>query len=74
MKSKLILIGTVTALLVSGASLGLAQTAPTTGGVFDLYRLPNGGPAYKFTAQPNIQAATTKHHKEGANGAYRGVQ
>ena len=67
MKSKLILIGTVTALLVSGASLGLAQTAPTTGGVFDLYR-------YKFTAQPNIQAATTKHHKEGANGAYRGVQ
>jgi hypothetical protein len=30
-KSKLMLIGTVTALLVSGASLGLAQTAPTTG-------------------------------------------
>jgi hypothetical protein len=29
-KSKLMLIGTVTALLVSGASLGLAQTAPTT--------------------------------------------
>jgi hypothetical protein len=40
MKAKLILIGTVTALLVSGVSLGLAQTAPTTGGVFDLYRLP----------------------------------
>jgi hypothetical protein len=60
-KSKLLLIGTVTALLVSGASLGLAQTAPTTGGAFDLYRLPNGGPAYK--PQPNIRAATAKHHK-----------
>jgi hypothetical protein len=59
-KSKLMLIGTVTALLVSGASLGLAQTAPTTGGVFDLYRLPDGAPAYK--PLPNIQAATTKHH------------
>ena len=31
-KSKLMLIGTVTALLVSGTSLGLAQTALTTGG------------------------------------------
>jgi hypothetical protein len=60
-KSKLLLIGTVTALLVSGASLGSAQTAPTTGGAFDLYRLPNGGPAYK--AQPNIRAATAKHYK-----------
>ena len=59
-KSKLMLIGAVTALLVSGASLALAQTAPTTGGAFDLYRLPNGGPAYK--AQPNFQATTTKHH------------
>ena len=60
-KSKLMLIGTVTALLVSGASVGFAQTAPTTGGVFDLYRLPNGGPAYK--PQPNNQAPATKHHK-----------
>ena len=31
-KSKLMLIGTVTALLASSASLGLAQTASTTGG------------------------------------------
>jgi hypothetical protein len=30
-KSKLMLIGTVTALLASSASLGLAQTATTTG-------------------------------------------
>ena len=60
-KSKLMLIGIVTALLASSASLGLAQTAPTTGGVFDLYRLSNGAPAYK--PQPNIQATTTKHHK-----------
>jgi hypothetical protein len=60
-RSKLLLIGTVTALLVSGASLGLAQTAPTTGGAFDLYMLPDGAPAYK--AQPDIQAAVAKHHK-----------
>lgn len=60
-KSKLMLIGTVTALLVSGASVGLAQTAPTTGGAFDVYTLPGGETAYK--PQPNNQAPTTKHHK-----------
>jgi hypothetical protein len=54
-KSKLMLIGTVTVLLASSASLALAQTAPTTGGAFDVYTSPGGLPAYK--AQPNIQAA-----------------
>jgi hypothetical protein len=60
-KSKLTLVGIAIAMLASSTSLALAQTAPTTGGVFDTYRLPNGAPAYK--PQPNIQAAAPKHHK-----------
>ena len=64
-KSKLMLIGTVTALLVGGIfSPALAQTAPTTGGVFDLYRLPNGAPAYKPIGSHTLyMSAKGSHHK-----------
>jgi len=64
-KSKLMLIGTVTALLAGGSSLGFAQTAPTTGGSSaDVYRLPNGAPAYTPSGHHGLyMSAKGSHHK-----------
>jgi hypothetical protein len=56
-KSKLMLIGTVTALLAGGSSLGFAQTAPTTGGSSaDVYRLPNDAAAYVPSTYQHLYA------------------
>jgi hypothetical protein len=63
-KSKLMLVGIVTALLASSTSLALAQTAPTTGGVFDTYTAPSGAPAYKPIGRDTLyMSAKVSHHK-----------
>jgi hypothetical protein len=62
-KSKLMLIGTVTALLVSGASLAMAGPTGYGGpnGSQPLVTAPAGGPAYAPAAPAYHH--TIKHHR-----------
>ena len=68
-KSKLMLIGTVTALLAGGSSLAMAQYAQYGGpnGSQPLVTAPAGGPAYAPVAPgPGYLAYhhTIKHHRK----------
>jgi len=66
-KSKLMLIGTVTALLVSGASLAMAGSTGYGGpnGSQPLVTAPAGGPAYAPTGPGYVTSGnhTIKHHR-----------
>jgi hypothetical protein len=62
-KSKFMLIGTVTALLVSGASLAMAETdygGPN--GSQPLVTAPVGGPAYAAGERAYAPTAPAYHH------------
>jgi hypothetical protein len=66
-KSKLMLIGTVTALLAGGSSLAMAQYAQYGGpnGSQLLVTAPAGGPAYAPTGPGYVTSGnhTIKHHR-----------
>jgi hypothetical protein len=62
-KSKFMLIGTVTALLVSGASLAMAETGyGGPNGSQPLVTAPAGGPAYAAGEPAYAPTAPAYHH------------